>query len=84
MGGRFHQESVAVLFRNGWQVWARICIVKDWWKFAWILVARYDDGYVNAPGKMAQEVGYPKGWYDKSEWHNGPTTYQKQKNKPTE
>jgi len=25
MGGRLHQESVAVLFRNGWQVWAGIC-----------------------------------------------------------
>ena len=24
MGGRFHQESVAVLFRNEWQVWAGI------------------------------------------------------------
>jgi len=24
MGGRFHPESVAGLFRNGWQVWARI------------------------------------------------------------
>jgi dipeptidase len=58
-------------------------VVKDWWKFAWTLVARYDDGYVNAPGKMAQEVGYPKDWYGQSEWPNGPTTYQKRKNKPT-
>jgi len=53
-------------------------VVKAWWNFAWILVARYDDGYVNAPGKMAQEVGYPQDWYDKSEWPNGPTAYQKQ------
>ena len=59
-------------------------VVKDWWEFAWILVARYDDGYVNAPGKMAQEVGYPEDWYDKSEWPNGPTSYEKPKNKPTE
>ena len=54
-------------------------VVKDWWEFAWILVARYDDGYVNAPEKMAREVGYPKGWYDKSEWPNGPKTYEKPK-----
>ena len=26
MGGRFHPESVATLFRNGWQVWTGICI----------------------------------------------------------
>jgi dipeptidase len=52
-------------------------VVKDWWVFAWTLVARYDDGYINAPEKMAQEVGYPKDWYDKSGWINGPTTYEK-------
>ena len=26
MGGRFNPESVATLFRNGWQVWTGICI----------------------------------------------------------
>jgi len=57
-------------------------VVKDWWNFAWFLVARYDDGYVNAPGKMSQEVGYPDSWYDKSEWPNGPTAYKKPKSKP--
>ena len=49
-------------------------VVKNWWDFAWLLVARYDDGYVNAPGKMAQEVGYPDEWYKKSKWPDGPTT----------
>ncbi|MCF8050234.1 MAG: C69 family dipeptidase [Desulfobacterales bacterium] len=52
-------------------------VVRDWWDFAWTLVARYDDGYVNAPGKMAQEVGYPKAWYEKSRWPDGPTGYRK-------
>jgi dipeptidase len=56
-------------------------VVEEWWNFAWTLVARYDDGYVNAPGEMSQEVGYPEDWYDKSEWPNGPTTYKKPKNK---
>jgi dipeptidase len=54
-------------------------VVQDWWDFAWLLVARYDDGYVNAPGKMAREVGYPDEWYDKSEWKDGPTSYRKNK-----
>ena len=57
-------------------------VVKDWWEFAWTLVARYDDGYVNAPGKMVQEVGYPKDWYKNSKWPNGPTTYKNRKSKP--
>ena len=52
-------------------------VVDTWWDFAWDLVARYDDGYLNAPGKMAQEVGYPQEWYKKSKWPHGPTTYQK-------
>ena len=56
-------------------------VVKSWWDFAWTLVARYDDGYINAPGKMAQEVGYPKNWYKKSEWPNGPTAYENNKTK---
>ena len=52
-------------------------IVKEWWELAWKLVAKYSDGYVNEPGKMAQEVGYPKEWYKRSEWKNGPTKYEK-------
>jgi len=50
-------------------------VVSEWWAFAWRLVAKYSDGYVNEPGKMAQEVGYPESWYDRAEWKNGPTTY---------
>jgi dipeptidase len=52
-------------------------VVDAWWDFAWELVARYDDGFVNAPGKMAQDVGYPRAWYEKTDWSNGPTTYAK-------
>ncbi len=54
-------------------------VVKEWWELAWKLVAKYSDGYVNEPGKMAQEVGYPGAWYKQSEWKNGPTRYGKPK-----
>jgi len=54
-------------------------VVKEWWELAWRLVAKYSDGYVNEPGKMAQEVGYPEAWYKSSEWKNGPTSYEKPK-----
>ncbi len=50
-------------------------IVEDWWRFAGLLIAKYSDGYVNNPGQMAQEVGYPKAWYSLCEWTNGPTSY---------
>ncbi len=52
-------------------------VVSEWWKLAWNLVAKYDDGYINAPQKMAQEVGYPDDWYQASEWKNGPKSYAK-------
>ena len=52
-------------------------VVEEWWKLAWRLVAKYDDGYVNDPEKMAQEVGYPDEWYEKTNWANGPKSYKK-------
>ncbi|RLA70427.1 MAG: dipeptidase, partial [Epsilonproteobacteria bacterium] len=54
-------------------------VAKEWWELAWKLVAKYSDGYVNEPGKMAQEVGYPDEWYKHSEWKNGPIKYSKPK-----
>lgn len=52
-------------------------VYKIWWDLAWRLVAKYSDGYVNEAEKMAQEVGYPQEWYEKSEWKNGPIRYEK-------
>jgi len=51
-------------------------VVEEWWTLAWKLVAKYSDGYVNEPGKMAREVGYPEAWYEQAEWKDGPTTYK--------
>jgi hypothetical protein len=59
-------------------------VVDEWWKFAWSLVAKYDDGYINAPGKMAQEAGYPDKWYEKSKWPQGPTSYSRPEGKENE
>ena len=54
-------------------------VVDEWWKLAWLLVAKYDDGYINSPENMAKEVGYPDDWYKTPEWLDGPTTYKKTK-----
>jgi len=54
-------------------------VVNTWWQFAWRLVARYADGYVNAPGAMAQAVGYSKDWLEKSAWPHGPVAYPQPK-----
>lgn len=58
-------------------------LVTNWWDFAWKLVARYDDGYINEPGKMAQEASYPDEWYKISKWSEGPITYKKPENGKT-
>ncbi len=50
-------------------------IVHNWGKYAWTMVARYSDGFINSPGKMAEEVGYPEEWYNLTGWRDGPTTY---------
>lgn len=52
--------------------------VDAWWKLSERLFAKYSDGYVNTPNKLAYEVGYPKEWLDQTDWKEGPTTYQKQ------
>ncbi|NOQ31897.1 MAG: dipeptidase [Helicobacteraceae bacterium] len=56
-------------------------VVNTWWALAWRLVAKYSDGYVNEPNKMAQEVGYPKEWYKYSNYSDGPTSYKNHKEK---
>ncbi len=38
-------------------------IVDAWWKFSDTLIARYNDGYINAPGQE-RSSGYPKEWLD--------------------
>ncbi len=42
-----------------------------------VFIAYSDDGYINTPEKTIQKIGYPKQWYDQSEWLNGPTTHKK-------
>lgn len=54
-------------------------VVDEWWKLVWLLVARYDDGYISSPEDMAKEVGYPDDWCKTSEWPDGPKTYKKMK-----
>jgi len=41
--------------------------------------AKYDDGYVSdlADTYLTGEMGYPKSWYEKSRWPDGPISYKK-------
>lgn len=62
---------------------ARFCsrnsqeIVEAWWKLSEYLIVRYNDGFINEKGNMAQPTGYPKEWLDETGWADGPTSYEK-------
>jgi dipeptidase len=50
-------------------------VVSRWWSLADMLIAKYDDGYVNTPGSTAFEVGYPQWWLDEVGYADGPVGY---------
>ena len=50
-------------------------VVDQWWDLGYELIVKYDDGYINSPGHMGHEVGYPGWWLEESGWHNGPVSY---------
>jgi len=52
-------------------------VLEQWWVLGDRLIAKYSDGYVNAPEKMSQEVGYPKEWLLKVGYEKGPLKYAK-------
>ncbi len=51
-------------------------VVQRWWDFSEELIAKYSDGFINAPGHLAQEVGYPEEWRKAAGWFEGPTQYE--------
>ena len=53
---------------------------EDWAKLFELLVAKYAQGFVNSAEKMAQGVGYPQQWLDKTDYAKGPAKgYKKTK-----
>lgn len=53
-------------------------VVAEWWNFGHRLIVKYDDGYIDTPGHVGHEVGYPQWWLDQSGWRNGPVQYERQ------
>lgn len=39
-------------------------VQNDWWKLAWKLVGKYQDGYVMTPEGKQKSVGYPTEWLE--------------------
>lgn len=58
-------------------------ILEKWWDLGDRLIAKYADGYINLPDgdysdpetALPVEIGYPSTWLDKTNYKNGPTTY---------
>ena len=53
-------------------------VVTNWWEMAALLIAKFNDGYINEPDP-AGEIGYPKWWREAVGYQYGPTSYQKKK-----
>ncbi|MDR2604655.1 MAG: C69 family dipeptidase [Desulfovibrio sp.] len=49
----------------------------DWQEFFFELTAKYNQGFVNSPERMAETVGYPQEWLDRTNYADGPTGYER-------
>ncbi|MDR1941293.1 MAG: C69 family dipeptidase [Endomicrobium sp.] len=49
----------------------------DWKDFFLELIVKYNQGYISVKGDMAQKVGYPKEWLDRTNYKKGPVSYKK-------
>jgi dipeptidase len=49
----------------------------DWLEFFFELLAKYNQGYVSRPESMAETVGYPQEWLDRTNYADGPISYEK-------
>ncbi|MDD3313725.1 C69 family dipeptidase [Pseudodesulfovibrio sp.] len=51
-------------------------ILNRWRDLTFALLAKYSDGYINRPGEDAvSAIGYPADWLNRTDYRNGPTTY---------
>lgn len=49
--------------------------VNRWRELTYKLIGKYSDGYINVPGKSAIPIGYPAQWLNRTDYENGPTSY---------
>ena len=49
-----------------------LAVREDWSRLFESLVAKYAQGFLNSPDKMAQGVGYSQEWLDKTDYARGP------------
>ena len=50
-------------------------VLKHWQDLAFTLFAKYSDGYINLPVTGATPIGYPADWLKRTDYADGPTTY---------
>jgi hypothetical protein len=71
-GDRRAVTEAAKEFSNG--------LVRRWWQLSDLLIAKYSDGYVNGSKEKPQNspavpIGYPSDWLGKTDYPDGPTSY---------
>ena len=63
------------IYITQWSIENAESVVNRWWSLADMLIARYDDGYVNSPNNMTVEVDYQHWWLDEVGYSDGPVGY---------
>ncbi len=80
--GKSPEDAVRLVTRFGEENAATV--LDTWRNLTFTLFAKYSDGYINLPpGNYAtpkvetpRMVGYPAGWLDKTDYADGPTSYE--------
>ena len=57
-------------------------VLAAWWQLSEKLYITYNDGYINAPGAIAQPVFYPAWWLEAVGYQDGPQSYVRPEDKP--
>jgi dipeptidase len=50
-------------------------VLDTWRDLTFTIFAKYSDGYINLPGGPAKAIGYPSDWLDKTNYADGPVSY---------
>ncbi len=57
-------------------------VVGAWWILARELIGKYSDGYINLPAQdRPVDIGYPADWLVRTDYSEGPTTYEMKPNR---
>ncbi|MFH1913385.1 MAG: C69 family dipeptidase [Pseudomonadota bacterium] len=71
--GKSDEEALRLITEFGFQTAGQV--LATWRDLTFTLFAKYSDGYLNRPGGPVRDIGYPSDWLDRTNYKDGPVTY---------